>query len=126
MIRKEDGMGECLDEAIQNGLDEIDREYKMYGCIDHNSPKYNEDLWRDCFGVVRKIRDMDSMHLKFTIDYIKSLDSYKKMRRRVKRMEFELERRGFTEEEYEFHKMGCDLGLYCMYDREDDNRIRWH
>jgi len=109
-------MGEYADEAMQ--LD--------YGRVDNNDPKYNEDLWKDCYGTIRRIKDMDSMHLRFTIDYIKTLDCARKMRGRISKMERELKCRGFAEDEYEFHKVGCDLGLYCMYHNEKDNRIRWH
>lgn len=119
-------MGEYADEAMQLGLNQMDYEYRNYGCADHTNPRYNENLWEDCFGVVRKIRDMDSMHLRFTIEYIKTLACAKKMSGRIAKMEAELKRRDFTEEDYQFNKVGCDLRLYCMYPNEADNRIRHH
>lgn len=57
-------MGEYAEEAIQAGL-----------CEDYRKEKYlysyyNNDVWEDVTGKQRLIRNMDSLHICFVMNYI--------------------------------------------------------
>lgn len=59
-------MGEYTEEAIQNGICEnFRKEHEPFHF-------YNNSIWEDVSGTLRQIKDMDSLHICFVMNYILS------------------------------------------------------
>lgn len=116
-------MGSGCEEARALGIDQMERNIKKYGTAVPGNPRYDNNYWKDVIGKTRHIMDMDSMHLCLVVAYLQKgkQSRFKSIRTRV--MRNELVRRGFTEEDYNFHITAVKLGLYCMYPNEDSSAL---
>lgn len=107
-------MGEYAEEAIQAGL-----------CEDYRKDKcpysyYNNDVWEDVTGKQRLIRNMDSLHICFVMNYI--LLGYCNVKgNRCYLMGRVLANRGFMYRDLKVSLEGFKLGTYTMYD--GDSRV---
>lgn len=117
-------MGEMADEAMYLGWCEIsdnwERSRGRTVCI--GDPKYDTDYWRDAVGTVRKLSDMDTMHLALVFKQLEFQKGRFYIERR-RAFRNELRKRDFDESFWDFNLMGVALGLYCFYPYETDNNL---
>lgn len=115
------------EEAMYNGLYEMDKNIQKYGCVNPNEPKYNNEIWKDVCGKVRNIKDMDSMHLCFIAKQCecsksKSLKQHK-LPKIIEELKFRIRNKLFSKEDFDFHIEGIRVGLYCFYPNEHDTGL---
>lgn len=124
-------MGEYAQEAFYLGMNQADYNFEKHKCIAPGDPRYDNSVWEDVTGKIRKIKDMDSMHLCFVLKQIYVMkrnsvgkfDLYKGVGERIPLIENELRRRSFTKEDYDFCLYGIRLGLYCFYEDENNTDL---
>lgn len=113
-------MGEIADDLIELGigqyLDALGRGEKRI------NPFWDTWLWRDSNEIVRHFEAMDSFHLRKTEEFLENQSGQKNKRQRMERIthiKAVLKRRDYTDEQYEFDKVGVTYGLRCdPYDGE--------
>lgn len=120
-------MGFCAEEARQFEYSMRERNLTEHGC-EYPGTKYDDNYWEDAAGTLREICNMDSMHLCFVLKQFEVMESKSKNKsnwwyKRKQKMEYELERRGFTEDDFDFNIEGVKLGLYCFYPNESGSEI---
>lgn len=117
-------MGEMADEAMYQGWIEMSENYeRSHGrtvCI--GDPKYDPDYWRDVCGKVRKLTDMNTMHLALVFKQLE-FNKGRFYNERKSYFKSELLRRGFDEQYWNDNLLGVALGLYCFYPEENDRDI---
>lgn len=100
-----------------------DSNYDKYGCKYPGNPKYDKRYWKDAIGVIRKVSDMDNMHICFVLlQCLNGKGRFWKERKEVFLQELS-NRKYFTYEIYRFHLQGIKLGLYCMYPDEEETYL---
>ena len=118
-------MGEYAEEAFYLGVDQMDQDIELYGCAVPYDPKYDNEVWRGVDGNLRKIADMDSMHLCFVL---KQLENSKgKIREHmapiIRQLKWRIHKGQFSKADFDFSLEGVRLGLYCFYPKEADTHL---
>ena len=119
-------MGEMALEAMYNGIEEMNKNYEISGgktyCI--GNPKYDRDYWRDVIGVVRKVNDMDIMHIALVTKFLEiNKNNGRFYRERLNVFRNQLRIKGFQKQDWNLNIVGVAMGLYCFYPNEADNKL---
>lgn len=126
-------MGEYAEECIQLGINQMDSNIRKHG-VPFPGTKMDPSYWEDINGTLRRITDMDSMHICFVLKQIEIMNGNKRiktsfnikqewLREKYYNLTKVLHERKFTAEDFAFNIEGVKLGLYCMYPHEDSRDL---